>query len=120
MTKMNKTGQFGLNNLSTAAIGVVVFIIVVAIGLTVLSQISGIVGNIDCTRVNSGLVYNQTTNLCQFPTNSTTYGAGVASNLTVDGTTGIALFSDFTSIIVIVVIAAVILALIAVAFRAFA
>jgi hypothetical protein len=44
----------------------------------------------------------------------------VAENTTEAGLAGLELFGDFTSIIVIVAIAAVILALIAVAFRQFA
>ena len=91
MKKMNKTGQYGLQNLSAAAIGVLVFILVVSIGSLILSQVQ-------TTQTNNSIAFNTTQ----------------------DGLTGIALFGDFTSVIVLVVIAAVILALIAVAFRAFA
>ena len=91
MRKMNKTGQYGLQNLSAAAIGVLVFILVVSIGSLILSQVQ-------TTQTNNSIAFNTTQ----------------------DGLTGIALFGDFTSVIVLVVIAAVILALIAVAFRAFA
>ena len=91
IVKMQKQGQFGLQNLSSAAIGVLVFIIVVSIGATVLSQVQ-------TTQVNQSIAFNATN----------------------DGLAGLSLFGDFTSIIVIVAIAAVILALIAIAFRAFA
>lgn len=87
--KMNKKGQ-GLNTLASAAIGVLVFIIVVAIGATILSQIQG-------TQTNASLAFNTTQ----------------------QGISGLSLFGSFTSIIVLVVIAAVILGLIAVSFRAF-
>lgn len=91
MGKMKKKGQYGLQNLSAAAIGVLVFILVVSIGSLILSQVQS-------TQTNNSIAFNTTA----------------------DGLTGIALFGDFTSVIVLVVIAAVILALIAVAFRAFA
>ena len=90
--KMKKQGQFGLQNLSAAALGVVIFIITVVIGSTILTQI-------------------QATNI--ITVNST------AANTTTAGLEGLALFGDFTSIIVLIAIAAVILGLIAVAFRAF-
>lgn len=116
--KMLKKGQFGLNQLSSAAIAVVVFIIVVAIGITVLAQVQVVTGDLGCDQINVGTAYNATGNNCCF-TNGTCYGANVATNLTVSGSTGMSLFGSFTSIIVLVAIAAVILALIAVAFRAF-
>ena len=90
MGKHNKKGQLGLNNLSSAAIGVLVFILVVAIGALILSQVQ-------TTQTNNSIAFNTTA----------------------QGLTGIALFGSFTSVIVLVVIAAVILALIAVAFRSF-
>lgn len=89
MKMFGKRGQ-GLNTLASAAIGVLVFIIVVAIGATILSQIQG-------TQTNASLAYNTTQ----------------------QGISGLSLFGSFTSIIVLVVIAAVILGLIAVSFRAF-
>lgn len=119
MQKMtNKRGQIGLNQLSASAVAVVVFIIVVGIGITVLANIQTVVGDQECATINSGLVYNATANTCTFA-NGTSYGAGVAANTTVEGINGMSLFGDFTSIIVLVAIAAVILALIAVAFSAF-
>jgi hypothetical protein len=89
--KMNKRGQSSLQNLSAAAIGVLVFILIVSIGALILSQVQS-------TQTNNSIAFN-TTSL---------------------GLQGIALFGSFTSVIVLVVIAAVILALIAVAFRTFA
>lgn len=120
MKKMNKTGQFGLQQLSAAAIAVVVFIIVVGISASVLGSTRVVIGNQECLKINTGLVYNETNDQCQFPTNATVYGPGVATNTSTQGLSGLALFGDFTSIIVLVAIAAVILALIAVAFRSFA
>ena len=120
MTKSNKRGQFGLQQLSAAAIAVVVFIIVVGISASVLGSTRVVIGNQECAGINSGLLYNESSNQCQFPTNNTAYGAGVATNTSTEGLGGLALFGDFTSIIVLVAIAAVILALIAVAFRSFA
>ena len=120
MKTSNKRGQFGLQQLSAAAIAVVVFIIVVGISASVLGSTRVVIGNQECADINSGLLYNETANLCQFPTNATTYGTGVATNTSTEGLSGLALFGDFTSIIVLVAIAAVILALIAVAFRSFA
>lgn len=114
----SKKGQFGLNQLSSAAIAVVVFIIVVAIGITVLAQVQVVTGDLGCDQINVGTAYNSTGNNCCF-SNGTCYGANVATNLTVSGSTGMSLFGSFTSIIVLVAIAAVVLALIAVAFRAF-
>lgn len=91
MQKLNKKGQaIGLRDLSSVAIGVLVFIIIVAIGATILTQIQQ-------TQVNSSTAFNTTQ----------------------DGLVGLSLFGQFTSIIVLVAIAAVILGLIAVAFRQF-
>lgn len=89
---MHKKGQFGLQNLSSAALGVVIFIITVVIGSVVLAQIQ----SLDVIVANS-----------------------TADNTTTAGLDGLGLFGDFTSIIVLIAIAAVILGLIAVAFRAF-
>ncbi len=84
-------GQVGnLSDLSTIAIGVVIFILVVAIGSTVLDEVQ-----------------------------DTQVADSVAFNTTNAGLTGLALFGDFTSVIVLVGIAAVILGLISVAFRSF-
>jgi len=114
-----KRGQLGLNQLSGAAIAVIVFIIIVGIGVTVLANIQEVVGDTECQNINSGLEYNETGNTCTFA-NGTAYGAGVGTNISGDGIVGMSLFGDFTSIIVLVAIAAVVLALIALAFRAFA
>lgn len=91
MKKFDKKGQvIGLGDLSGVAIGVLVFVIVVSIGAVILAEVQ------------------------QTQTNNT-----VAFNTTADGLTGISLFGDFVSIIVLVAIAAVILGLISLAFRGF-
>lgn len=120
MKNSNKRGQYGLQALSAAAIAVVVFIIVVGISASVLGSTRLVIGAQECTKINSGLIYNETNNQCQFAVNNTVYGPGVATNTSTQGLTGMSLFGSFTSIIVLVAIAAVILALIAVAFRTFA
>lgn len=120
MKASNKRGQLGLSQLSVSAIAVVVFVIVIGISASVLGSTQQIVGDIECQKINAGLLFNSSANLCQFPTNDTSYGTGTATNTTTQGLTGMSLFGNFTSIIVLVGIAAVILALIAVAFRAFA
>lgn len=86
-----KRGQFGLQNLSAAAVGVLVFIIVLSVAATVLAQIQG-------TQTNQSTAYNVT-------------GTGL---------TGLGTMSAFTSVIVVIAVAAVIIGLIAIAFRAFA
>lgn len=96
MSKLNdmikqKRGQFGLNNLSAAAVGVLVFIIVVSVGATVLTSIQG-------TQTNQSTAFN----------------------ITGQGLLGLGTLSNFTSVIVVIAVAAVIIGLIAVAFRAFA
>jgi hypothetical protein len=91
----------GINNLSGVAIGVVVFIVVVAVGATVLDKYK----TVEEDRNNIDVA------------NTSTYTT--AYNVTVDGLAGEELFGDFTSIVVIVAIASVILALIAVAFQQF-
>lgn len=87
----HKRGQFGLQNLSAAAVGVLVFVIVLSVAATVLSQIQG-------TQTNQSTAYNVT-------------GTGL---------TGLGTMSSFTSVIVVIAVAAVIIGLIAIAFRAFA
>lgn len=85
------SGQFGLNNLSAAAVGVLVFIIVLSVGATVLTSIQG-------TQTNQSSAYN----------------------ITATGLQGMTTLGGFTSVIVVIAVAAVIIGLIAVAFRAFA
>lgn len=87
--KISKKGQ-AFQQLSGAALGVGVFVIIVAIVATILGQVQS-------TQVVDGLPYN----------------------ITADGLDGIALFGDWVSIVVIVAIAAVVISLIVVAFRAF-
>lgn len=89
---MSKTNKKGqLQDLSRGAIAVLVFILIVSIGALILSQVQD-------TQTNGSIAFNTT-------------GQGL---------TAIGLFGSFTSVIVLVVVAAVILALIAVAFRSFA
>ena len=80
-----------LQDLSRGAIAVLVFILIVSIGALILSQVQ-------TTQTNNSIAFNTTA----------------------QGLSAIGLFGSFTSVIVLVVVAAVILALIAVAFRAFA
>lgn len=89
---MKKMDKTGqLQDLSRGAIAVLVFILIVSIGALILSQVQ-------TTQVNNSIAFNTT-------------GQGL---------TAIGLFGSFTSVIVLVVVAAVILSLIAVAFRSFA
>lgn len=120
MAKMmgNKTGQF--NNLSAAAVGVMIFVIVLGIGATVLSQLESISGATGCSA--HGMVWNSTREICCAASDSTncTTRTDTATNASKLGLQGLVTFSNFTSVVVVIVVAAVIIGLIAVAFRAFA
>ena len=118
--KLSKKGQT-LSALTSYAIAVVIFIIVLAISVTVMSNVQEIVGDQECASyggIAASTTWNATGGNCCL-TNGTCYGAGVGANLTVAGMEGMSLFSDFTSIIILVAVAAVVLGLIAVAFVAF-
>lgn len=118
LKQMDKRGQF--NNLSAAAVGVMIFVIVLGIGATVLSQLQSINGATACSA--HGMIWNSTTEQCNEASDSTNTStrADVATNATTAGLDGLVTFSNFTSVVVVIVVAAVIIGLIAVAFRAFA
>lgn len=118
--KMSSKGQFGLNNLSAVATGLLVFVIVLGIGATVLSNLESLNGTAGCTV--HGMVWNSTREICCASSDSTncTTRTDTATNATKSGLSGLTTMSGFTGVVVVIAVAAVIIGLIAVAFRAFA
>jgi hypothetical protein len=114
-----KRGQFGLNQLSSAAVGVLVFVIVLGIGATVLASLQTIDGTTGCAV--HGMIWNTTSLRCNAASDSTnvTTRTDTATNATTAGINGLLTMAGFTQVIVVIAVAAIIIGLIAISFRAF-